>query len=74
MARLSDGTVTVDAPGSRRRTGRGAYVCPEEACVSRALRSGLKRTLRIEGALPEGLPQALLGRVMRGQDAEPKGP
>lgn len=45
------GVVAVDA--RRDRPGRGAWVCPDEACAERALRDGgrrLRRALRADGA------------------------
>jgi predicted RNA-binding protein YlxR (DUF448 family) len=38
LVRRADGVVAVDA--GARLPGRGAYVCPEAACVERALKSG----------------------------------
>ena len=61
------GGVWVD-PGAavhvRRPAGRGAYVCPERACIDRALKTGaLKRALRLAGPLPEELPAELVLRA-----------
>jgi predicted RNA-binding protein YlxR (DUF448 family) len=36
LVRRPDGTVVVDARGP----GRGAYVCPDEACIRQALKRG----------------------------------
>ena len=48
-----DGTIAPDGvPGTSRRPGRGAYLCPDATCVERALaREGLllRRALRIGG-------------------------
>ena len=45
LVRLGSGTVVVDA--SARAGGRGAYVCPESACVEQALiRGRLARAFR----------------------------
>ncbi|HEX4836626.1 MAG TPA: YlxR family protein [bacterium] len=60
VVRTPAGEVRVDATG--RLSGRGAYVCPDAACVERALREG-----RLEGALErpisaevaQGLQEAL---------------
>jgi predicted RNA-binding protein YlxR (DUF448 family) len=38
LVRLRSGTVVVDP--SARAAGRGAYVCPDAACVERALSRG----------------------------------
>ena len=60
------GTVAVDpwVPDAghlgRRSAGRGAYVCPEPACVDKAVATGaLARALRVK----EGLPESLLERL-----------
>jgi hypothetical protein len=58
-----DGVVSIDREGSAA-PGRGAYVCPEEACIERATRSGaLRRSLRDKAALPGDLKQGLLRRI-----------
>ena len=48
VARGQDGAVHVD--GDRKRTaGRGAYLCPDEACIALAeRRQALRRTLHAE--------------------------
>ncbi len=62
VARRPDGSVHVDAGG--RGPGRGAYVCPEGACVARAIASGgLRRALRHEGALPGKIRDDLLRMI-----------
>ena len=63
MARAPDGTVRADPNGGARAPGRGAYVCPEPACVDAALRSGrLRRALRCD-RLPAGLHAQLVARA-----------
>jgi predicted RNA-binding protein YlxR (DUF448 family) len=60
VARGPDGTISVrpDAPG------RGAYVCSRRTCIETAIASGrLRRALRAQDALPEGLEQELLERI-----------
>jgi uncharacterized protein len=54
------GRPTGDARAGVRAAGRGAYLCPEQRCVDRAMRSGgLRRALRYEGPSLEGLRQEL---------------
>jgi uncharacterized protein len=58
IARSRDGRVAVDERGGA--PGRGAYVCPGQSCIDRALASdGLRRALRHGGALPGGLHDEL---------------
>jgi uncharacterized protein len=65
------GAVAVD-PLGRRPAGRGAYVCADRACVELALSSGgLRRALRYQGSLPEGLRDELLGRAEMKEGKEP---
>jgi uncharacterized protein len=55
---VRDGTIVVDA--GRRLPGRGAYVCPEPACVSRSLRpGGLTRRLRVGAEAAQGLEERI---------------
>ena len=76
IVRRPDGRVVLDLTGSAilgrgsagrahggRAPGRGAYVCLDEACVERAVRtSGFKRTLRVD-YLPDGLREEILRAV-----------
>ena len=67
VVRQGSGGVWVD-PGPRdhprRPAGRGAYVCPDRACIDRALKTGaLKRALRLDGPLPEALRAELMRRA-----------
>jgi uncharacterized protein len=50
VVRTPAGDVRVDPTG--KLSGRGAYVCPEAACVDRALREG-----RLEGALERAISE-----------------
>ena len=47
-----------------RAPGRGAYVCPDEACVAAltARRGLLSRSLRARVSVPDGLWQAVRAR------------
>jgi predicted RNA-binding protein YlxR (DUF448 family) len=66
--RFGSRAIAVDA-AARRAAGRGAYVCPEEACIERALRSGsLRRALRAESPLPDGVTEELQRMVPRRRD------
>ena len=59
ITRSRDGRVTVDARGGA--PGRGAYLCPERACIDGALASDrLRRGLKHEGALPVGVRDELV--------------
>jgi predicted RNA-binding protein YlxR (DUF448 family) len=57
------GAVTVDTGPRGKTPGRGAYVCPDRACIERALRGGLGRVLKHGGTLPEALEDELLAMV-----------
>jgi len=46
IVRTPEGQVAVDPTG--KRAGRGAYICPEEACLGRAVKSkALERALAV---------------------------
>lgn len=46
VVRTPEGEVLVDPTG--KRAGRGAYVCPEEGCLQKAVKSrGLERALAV---------------------------
>jgi predicted RNA-binding protein YlxR (DUF448 family) len=74
VVKAPDGTVGPDPrqidAGARTRgraPGRGAYVCFDRSCVHEAFRSGrLRRTLRCDDVLPEGLREELLRRAGSG--------
>lgn len=45
VLRQADGVVTIDATG--RANGRGAYLCKDEACLARAIKTkALERSLK----------------------------
>ncbi len=56
VVRTPDGGVRVDATG--KVSGRGAYVCPDTACVDQAVRSG-----RLAGALERPLAEDIAERL-----------
>lgn len=66
VVRTPDGTVRVDATG--KLSGRGAYVCPEAACVERALREG-----RLARVLNLVIPDEVTG-LLREAQARPAPP
>ena len=50
VVRKTDGSVCVDFSG--KVSGRGAYICPDKACLNKALKSkSLERSLEV--AIPE---------------------
>ena len=59
MVRSPDGTLAVDLRG--KASGRGAYLCPEEACLERGIASG---------ALATALETALEARTVENLKAE----
>jgi uncharacterized protein len=66
VVRTPDGTVRVDATG--KLSGRGAYVCPEAACVERALRED-----RLARVLNLAIPDDVTG-LLRNAPARPAPP
>jgi predicted RNA-binding protein YlxR (DUF448 family) len=63
VVRRADGSPGVEPSGRARGSGRGAYVCFDAWCVEAALAGSLKRALRYEGSMPEGLRAELMARV-----------
>ena len=56
VVRGTDGTVSLDFGG--KLNGRGAYICPQSACLKKALRSkALDRSLEV--TIPEEVYQRL---------------
>ena len=56
VLRREDGSFTLDATG--RMNGRGAYVCPKEDCLTKAIRSkGLDRSFKTK--LPQEVYESL---------------
>ena len=56
VLRREDGSFTLDATG--RMNGRGAYVCPKEDCLTKAIRSkGLDRSFKMK--LPQEVYESL---------------
>lgn len=56
IVRTPEGGIVLDATG--RRNGRGAYICPSDACLTKAIRNkGLERSL--DTRIPEEILTAL---------------
>ncbi len=45
FVRSAEGTVVLDSTG--KKAGRGAYVCPNSECLSKALAGPLEKSLKI---------------------------
>lgn len=57
IVKSEDDTFSIDATG--RKNGRGAYVCPTEACLKKAMQSkGLERAFKM--AIPHEIYEQLL--------------
>ena len=66
VVRSPEGTVSLDFRG--KAPGRGAYICPDKACLKKALRSkALDRSL--ETAIPEEIYVRLEKEMEEGKDA-----
>lgn len=63
VVRSPEGAVSLDYTG--KLPGRGAYVCPDPACLSKAAKSkALERAFG--AALPEGLYDSLAAQMKEG--------
>ena len=66
VVRAPDGTVSLDFRG--KAPGRGAYICPNQACLKKALRSkALDRSLEV--TIPEEIYARLEQEMEEGKDA-----
>ena len=66
VVRAPDGGVSLDFRG--KAPGRGAYICPEMACLKKALRSkALDRSLEV--TIPEEIYARLEQEMEEGKDA-----
>ena len=64
VVRSPEGSVTIDGRG--KASGRGAYICPDPACLNKAIRSkALERSLGVP------VPQELLEQLLTEQEAQP---
>ena len=56
IVRSPEGTVSCDLTG--KANGRGAYICPDSACLAKAVKSrALNRALKVE--IPEAIIESL---------------
>ncbi len=62
VVRGTDGTVSLDFSG--KVNGRGAYLCPDPACLQKAIRAK-----SLERALETPIPQAVYERLAREMEA-----
>ena len=66
VVRAPDGGVSLDFRG--KAPGRGAYICPDMACLKKAIRSkALDRSLEV--AIPEEIYARLEQEMEEGKDA-----
>lgn len=66
VIRTQEGEFLLDKTG--RKNGRGAYVCPNEACLQKAIRSrGLERSFKMQ--IPKEVYETL-EEEMKSSDAE----
>ena len=66
VVRSPEGTVNLDFRG--KAPGRGAYICPDPACLKKAIRSkALERSLEV--AIPEEIYARLEKEMEEGKDA-----
>ncbi len=64
VVKSPEGEISLDFKG--KKPGRGAYVCPDPACLKRARKSrALERAL--ETALPDEVYEALEGQMEAGE-------
>lgn len=66
VVRTPEGEVLLDPTG--KKSGRGAYVCPSEECLDRAV-----KTHRLERALGRELPSEVLALLRERVVARPAG-
>ena len=66
VVRSPEGEVSLDFRG--KKNGRGAYICPDSACLKKAIRSkALDRSLEV--AIPEEIYARLEQEMEEGKDA-----
>ncbi|MCI8843381.1 MAG: YlxR family protein [Oscillospiraceae bacterium] len=65
VVRSAEGEISVDFRG--KAPGRGAYLCPDPACLKRAIRAkALERNL--DTAIPQAVYERLVERMEAGDD------
>ncbi len=60
VVRTPDKQVTIDLTG--KKSGRGAYVCPDEECINMAIKNK-----RLEKSLSCSIPEGLAGELKNGE-------
>ena len=56
VVRSPEGEISIDSRG--KKSGRGAYICPDEACLKKAVKSkALERTLGVR--IPDEIYESL---------------
>ena len=64
IVRTPEGEVLVDETG--KKNGRGAYICRDEACLLKVLRSGALRK-SLDAEIPEDLRERIAEAVGHGE-------
>lgn len=68
VVRAPDGSVSIDAKG--KVSGRGVYICPDPACLRKAVKAGrLSRNLGVE--IPEEIIKLLSESIVGGDGNDP---
>lgn len=63
VVRSPEGEVSIDLKG--KKSGRGAYVCPDRECLKKAVKSrALERALEVK--LPDEIYETLAGQMVDG--------
>ena len=66
IVRAPDGTIGLDFKG--KAPGRGAYICPDVACLTKA-RKAKALSHAFDQPVPDQIYEALLGQLEAGGDA-----
>lgn len=64
VVRTPEGDVVLDATG--KKSGRGAYVCKNEACLKKAIKSGRIRN-NLETEVPEDIVNGLAEEISKSE-------
>lgn len=67
IVRTPAGSIEVDPTG--RRPGRGAYLCPNEACLNAAMK-GRRLAHALEQAIPQEVVERLAQELARGASGQ----
>ena len=65
VVRSAEGEISVDFRG--KAPGRGAYLCPDPACLKRAIRAKA-RERNLDTAIPQAVYERLVERMEAGDD------